>query len=62
MPYNLDDFERIPGLFQQWDLSRALTHDAVWLVLPAGHTDNGEPLFTVFREMKRTEAVVEAAP
>jgi hypothetical protein len=56
-----EDFEKLPGLFQAWDLSSVLTHGELWLVEGAGFTDDGEPLFMVFRRVREAEAATGEA-
>ncbi len=44
-----DDLERLPGLFRAWDLMQVLVPGAAYRVEDAGATEDGAPLFAVYR-------------
>ena len=48
-----DELERLPGLFSAWDLGQLVEAGRAYVIEDGGRTDDGLPLFMVFR---RSEA------
>lgn len=49
LPPPHDDFVRLSGLFRAWEVSQVLEPDSQFLLEPEGSTDDGEPLFALYR-------------
>lgn len=43
------DFNRVPGLYRLWDLQFVIDNGQDWQVRYAALTEDGTPLFSVFR-------------
>ncbi|WP_272011134.1 hypothetical protein [Roseovarius sp. ZX-A-9] len=44
-----DDYERLPGLFGAWDFGMLLEEGRSYLIEDGGRTQDGQPLYMVFR-------------
>lgn len=44
-----DDLERLPGLFNAWDLGLLVEAGRAYVIEDGGRTDDGLPLFMVYR-------------
>ncbi len=45
-----DDFERLPGLYGSWDFGMLLEEGRSYRVEDGGRTEDGQPLYMVFRQ------------
>ena len=44
-----EDFTRIPGLYRAWDFGVLLEEGRSYRIEDGGRTDDGQPLYLVFR-------------
>ena len=52
---NYSGFVRVPGLFRMWEIQDLVTDQSDLQVEPSGATDDGTPVYVVFRrEGRRT--------
>ncbi|WP_143058065.1 hypothetical protein [Loktanella fryxellensis] len=47
-----DDYERMPGLFPAWDFGMVLEVGYSYRIENGGHTEDGQPLYVVFRSVQ----------
>ena len=46
---NIEDLQRLPGLFAAWDLARVILPGITWWVEDAGLSPDGAPLFAIYQ-------------
>lgn len=51
----IETVTRVPGLLRSWDLQSVVSHDAAYVVEPAGHLDDGTPVYQVLKCALRTD-------
>lgn len=49
MIFETDDYRQMPGLYRLWDLQFVIDRDGDWQIHYAEMTEDGAPLFAVFR-------------
>ena len=46
---NIEDLQRLPGLFAAWDLARVILPGSIWWVEDAGLSPDGASLFAIYQ-------------
>ena len=46
---DIEDLERLPGLFRAWDLSQIILPGKTWFIEDAGLTPDGTALFAIYQ-------------
>ena len=49
-----EDFQRLPGLFRVWDLTRVIVPGAIYRIEEAGLTQDGATLFAIYQVVVST--------
>lgn len=52
-----DDYERLPGLYAAWDFVLMLETGRSYLIEDGGRTEDGQPLYMLFRREDRQEEI-----